>query len=165
MKKNILISIVAAGMLLAGCSHEDKKSVSETAAQVVDEAVKAKTEAVDMAKDAAAKAEAAAKAASEATAKAVEATKAEATQAVETVKAEVLYAKCAGCHGKDGKTLALGKSAVIAGQSKEDLLAKLKEYKAGTRDVSGMGTLMKGQVAAMSDADLDAVAAFVAALK
>lgn len=71
------------------------------------------------------------------------------------------YAKCKGCHGADGKTKALGKSAVIAGQDKEALIASMKEYQAGTKNVAGMGSLMKGQVATMSDEDIEAVAEYL----
>ncbi len=74
------------------------------------------------------------------------------------------YAKCAGCHGADGKTKALGKSEVIAGQAVADLVTKMGEYKAGTRNVSGMGMLMKGQVASMSDEDIKAVSEYISAM-
>lgn len=77
---------------------------------------------------------------------------------------KAIYAKCASCHGVDGKTLALGKSAVIAGQSAADVEAKIGEYKAGTRNVAGMGMLMKGQVAGLSDEDVKAVAAYIQSL-
>jgi len=76
-----------------------------------------------------------------------------------------LYAKCAGCHGKNGKTKALGKSAVIAGQPKASLVESIKGYKAGTRNANGMGTVMKGQVAGMSDDDIAAVSAYITTLK
>ncbi len=76
-----------------------------------------------------------------------------------------LYTKCAGCHGKDGKTKALGKSAVIAGQSSATLIESIRGYKSGTRNISGMGTLMKGQVSSMSDSDIEAVAAYISTLK
>jgi len=113
--------------------------------------VKATEEAVDATKEAATIAAATATAAVADTAK--------------NVAGEVAYAKCAGCHGADGKTKALGKSPVIARQSKEDLLAKIKGYKAGTRNETGMGTLMKGQVASMDDATIDAVATYISTLK
>ncbi|MCO4844681.1 MAG: c-type cytochrome [Sulfurovum sp.] len=71
------------------------------------------------------------------------------------------YAKCKGCHGADGKTKALGKSAVIAGQDKAALITSMNEYKAGTKNVAGMGMLMKGQAASMSDADIEAVAEYL----
>lgn len=71
------------------------------------------------------------------------------------------YAKCKGCHGADGKTKALGKSAVIAGQDKETLITSLKAYQAGTKNVAGMGSLMKSQVATMSDEEIEAVAEYL----
>jgi cytochrome c553 len=100
--------------------------------------------------------------------KAVETTEAAKAKAVQVLSddsaGETAYAKCAGCHGKDGKTKALGKSEIIAGQSSADIEAKLTEYKAGTRNVTGMGTLMKGQVASMGDADIKAVSAYISAM-
>ena len=75
------------------------------------------------------------------------------------------YAKCKGCHGADGKTVALGKSAVIAGQDKAALITSLNQYKAGTKNVAGMGMLMKGQVATMSDEDIEAVAEYLSSVK
>jgi len=74
------------------------------------------------------------------------------------------YAKCAGCHGADGKTKALGKSEVLAGQSAADLATKLAEYKAGTRNIAGMGMLMKGQVEKMSDGDIKAISEYISGL-
>lgn len=82
----------------------------------------------------------------------------------DTSAGEAVYAKCSGCHGKDGKTKALGKSEVIAGQSAQDLEKKMAEYKAGTRDVAGMGTLMSGQLASMSDEDIEAVSAYISSM-
>ncbi|HIC78516.1 MAG TPA: c-type cytochrome [Sulfurovum sp.] len=89
--------------------------------------------------------------------------KATATEA--KVEAPASYAACAGCHGKDGTLKALGKSAVIAGQSKEDIITKMNGYKAGTLNVTGMGSLMKGQVAKLSDADIEALATYISGLK
>jgi cytochrome c553 len=75
-----------------------------------------------------------------------------------------LYAKCAGCHGTDGKRSALGKSAPLAGQSASELADKLKAYQAGTRNVNGMGNLMKGQVASLSRSDILALAEYISTL-
>ena len=72
-----------------------------------------------------------------------------------------LYKKCAGCHGMHGEKKALGKSEVIKGWPKEKTVEALKGYKAGTRNVHGMGALMKGQVAALSDADMEAIAEYL----
>ena len=76
-----------------------------------------------------------------------------------------LYAKCAGCHGQNGEKAALGKSAVITGQDAAKTVEQLKGYKAGTLSQHGMGALMKGQVASMSDDDIKAVAEYIAGLK
>ncbi|WP_200763488.1 c-type cytochrome [Nitrosophilus alvini] len=76
-----------------------------------------------------------------------------------------LYKKCAGCHGAKGEKKALGKSAPIGGWDVAKLVEDLKGYKAGTRNVYGMGALMKGQVASYSDADIQAVAEYIHGLK
>jgi len=183
MKKIIGLSLVAATLLFTGCGEDSKKAASEATAKAVEGTKAAANSAVDATKEAADKAVEAAK---EATEKAVEATKvaAEATKeaaakavdstekAVNKAVAAVVdttgkdaYAKCAGCHGLDGKTKALGKSPIISGQSKEDLVSKMKGYKAGTRNEAGMGSLMKGQVASMDDATIDAVSAYISTLK
>ena len=94
--------------------------------------------------------------------KAVQETVADATGGVDLEAGKAAYAKCAGCHGANGTTKALGKSNLIAGQSASDLEAALHGYKEGTRNVSGMGMLMKGQVASMDDATIKAVSAYMA---
>jgi len=134
---------------------EAKEAVVEKAAEVKDAVAEKATAAVEKTK------EAASAVAEKATA-AVEDAKKAVTGGDDAGKA--LFAKCAGCHGADGKTAALGKSAVIAGQSAADLETKIAGYKAGTLNVAGMGALMKGQVASMSDDDIKAVAAYIAGL-
>jgi len=74
-----------------------------------------------------------------------------------------LYAKCAGCHGADGKTKALGKSDPIAGLAADVVVKDLQGYKAGTLNKHGMGGVMKGQ-ANMSDDDMKAVAEYISKL-
>jgi cytochrome c553 len=73
--------------------------------------------------------------------------------------------KCASCHGANGKTAALGKSAIIAGQSSAALLKKLQGYKAGTLNVNGMGAVMKGNVATLDAKALSEVATYISKLK
>ncbi len=180
MKKITMLSIVAAAVLFTGCGEKTKESATDAAAKAVESTKEAASSAVDAAKEAADKAVDATKEAAdkavEATKKTVDATKEAATAAAATATAAVAdtaknvagaaaYAKCAGCHGADGKTLALGKSPVIAGQSKEELVTKINGYKAGTIDVAGMGTLMKGQVASLDDAAIDAVSTYISTLK
>ena len=83
---------------------------------------------------------------------------------VDTEKAKALFGRCAACHGADGKTKALNVSAVIAGNSASDIESTLQEYKAGTRNVSGMGATMKSQVASLSDEDIKALATYISTL-
>lgn len=77
--------------------------------------------------------------------------------------AAIYGSRCASCHGKDGHTKALGKSAPIAGM--KDVEKTLAAYKAGTLNKYGMGGLMKGQAASLSGADAKAVSAYIAGLK
>ena len=155
----------------------DKKSAAT-------EAKEAATKAVEKTKEAVAEKASEAK---EAAAKAVDAVKEKASSAVDSAKAaaasvtsaasaavatatksgpdgKAIFAKCAGCHGADGKTSAMGKAPLLAGQKAADLETKIKAYKAGTRNAHGMGMLMKGQVASLSDSDIKAVATYISGL-
>ena len=71
------------------------------------------------------------------------------------------YSKCAGCHGTMGEKKALGKSKVINKMSKEDLVSALNGYKDGSYG-GAMKGLMKGQVAKLSDEDIEAIALHIA---
>lgn len=75
-----------------------------------------------------------------------------------------LASKCAACHGAEFEKMALGKSAVVNGQSASDIYAKLVAYKEGRRNATGMGALMKGQMASMSNNDIWAIATYIASL-
>lgn len=67
------------------------------------------------------------------------------------------YQKCIGCHGANGEKVALGKSKVIKDMTKAEIVASLKGYKDGSYG-GPMKGLMKGQVANMSEADMEAIA-------
>jgi len=75
------------------------------------------------------------------------------------------FKKCVACHGAHGEKKALGKSAVINTMSAAEIEKALTDYKAGKRNVHGMGALMKGQVASYDAAKIKAVAAYIATLK
>jgi len=122
------------------------------------------TEAVAKAKEVVSETAEKAKDVAKGAAAAVAAKATEAVAAVTGPDGKALYAKCAGCHGADGKTKALAKAAPLAGQSADDLATKMAGYKAGTLNTHGMGALMKGQVASYSDADIKAVAAYISGL-
>lgn len=76
-----------------------------------------------------------------------------------------VFQKCAACHGQKGEKAALGKSEIIAGWKSDKTLDALKGYKAGTRNTKGMGALMKGQTATLSDGDMKALSDYIAGLK
>ena len=186
MKKFTFLSLAAAALFFAACGEETNKAAAEATAATT-EAVKedsakaveaVKTKAAEIAEEAKSKSEEIAAVASDkaANVKTAAASKiADAATAVKTKAEEVAagttqavpaaYDACKGCHGVDGKTKALGKSAVIAGQDKAALITSMKEYQAGTKNVTGMGMLMKGQVANMSDADMEAVADYLSSIK
>ena len=75
-----------------------------------------------------------------------------------------LYKKCISCHGAKAEKKALGKSQVIAGWPAAKSIEALKGYKDGTYGAA-MKALMKGQVAAYSDADIEAVSVYIEGLK
>ena len=68
-----------------------------------------------------------------------------------------LAASCTGCHGTGG--VSAGIIASLAGQSKEDLVAKMQEFKTGRRSGTVMPQLAKGY----TDEQIDLVAGWFAA--
>ena len=76
-----------------------------------------------------------------------------------------LYKKCAACHGAKAEKKALGKSEIIDTWDAKKIEEALNGYKAGTRNIHGMGALMKGQVAPYSEEDIEAVSKYIAGLK
>lgn len=59
------------------------------------------------------------------------------------MQAQRLAASCANCHGTNGVP-AGGKIPRLAGQSKEAIVSKLQEFKAGTAQATIMHQLAKG---------------------
>ncbi len=88
-------------------------------------------------------------------------TDASASDASLAEKGKGLYLKCAGCHGSSAEMPALGKSQIIKGWEKDKIVAALKGYK---DDSYGgvMKGVMKGQVANLSDEEIDALGAYIA---
>lgn len=74
-----------------------------------------------------------------------------------------IFVKCAGCHGKNAEKKALGKSHVIKGWAQAKIVNAVKGYKAGTYG-GAMKGVMKGQVANLSDAEVNAVAKYISNL-
>jgi sulfide dehydrogenase cytochrome subunit len=76
------------------------------------------------------------------------------------VRGQRLAASCAACHGTHGVS-AGGVLPVLAGMPKDVLIARLKEFKLGTRPSTVMQQLSKGY----SDEQIELIAAYFAALK
>ncbi|QDF29830.1 c-type cytochrome [Halarcobacter anaerophilus] len=76
-------------------------------------------------------------------------------------KGKAIYLKCAGCHGASAEKPALGKSKVIKGWSKEEIISSLNGYKEGTYG-GVMKGVMKSQVSTMTQEDIQAVAEYIA---
>ena len=143
---------------------QEVKSSSKTVTQQVEQKVEeVKKEAVKQVNEAAKEVKKAAKEATEQVKKTVAAILPGA--GADSAKGKELFAKCASCHGSDGKRKALGKSAPIAGMPKDEVVKILKGYKAGTLNKYGMGALMKSQAAPLSDSDIEALAAYISSLK
>ncbi|MFP4332574.1 MAG: c-type cytochrome [Campylobacterales bacterium] len=78
-----------------------------------------------------------------------------------------IYKKCAVCHGADGKMVYAGKVPAITSLNKEEIIASLNAYKAGTENKFGMGAVMSAQAKLniKSDADAEAVAEYIETLR
>ncbi len=74
---------------------------------------------------------------------------------------KTLYKSCGGCHGADGKNKALNKSDLIAGWDKEKVIQALKEYKSGSRNLYGMGAVMKGQAAKLTQEEMETLGEYI----
>ena len=68
---------------------------------------------------------------------------------------------CKGCHGANFEKKAMGKSKIVNEMSKEEIITAIKGYKDGSYG-GGMKGLMKGQVASLDDASIEAVASAIA---
>lgn len=70
---------------------------------------------------------------------------------------------CASCHGQNGEKVALNKSQVITGWDTQKTVSALKGYQDGSYGGS-MKAIMKGQVSALSDAQIEAVSKYISTL-
>jgi len=143
MKKVILFSLLALTMLFTACDEKIKESFT-SAVSTETETVKKTTSNVltDVIKSA--------------------------TVAMSTKEnnaaGKAIFFKCIRCHGVNAERKALSKSEIIAGKSVTYLEEALAGYKAGTRNVAGMGIVMNGQIAPLSDDEIKAVAAYISTL-
>jgi len=74
---------------------------------------------------------------------------------------EELYKNCAGCHGEQGETSALGQSKVIAGQENNLTIKELTAYKNGELNQYGLGNIMQLQLEALDEDDIRELAEYI----
>lgn len=72
-----------------------------------------------------------------------------------------LYKNCAGCHGENGETSALGQSAKIGGQESNLTIKELTAYKNGELNQYGLGNIMQLQLTALNNDDIEALAEYI----
>ena len=94
----------------------------------------------------------------------VEKTEEKVQDAASDAATATLYKACAGCHGTKGEKKALGKSDVIGGWDAAKVQEALAGYKAKTRNVHGMGAVMQGQAAKLSDDEIKALGEYISKL-
>jgi len=68
---------------------------------------------------------------------------------------------CAACHGPEGNKPTAPENPVLAGQHRDYLVKALKDYKSGKRN----NAVMKGFAAALSNRDIEDLAAWFAGQK
>ena len=71
---------------------------------------------------------------------------------------------CFSCHGKDANTPILPIYPKIAGQSRDYLVAQMKDIKSGARS-NGQSAAMKGVMHLVSDDEIEAIADYLAGLR
>ena len=74
--------------------------------------------------------------------------------------ATIFQTTCLACHGPDAKTPIMPLYPKLAGQNEEYLLNQLKSLK-GMARTNGMGAIMMGVLAPLSEDDLAAVAKWI----
>ena len=165
-------------LLLLGCSEENKQEVKKEVATSVEKVKSVTQEETDNIVESVKKAssEALESATSEAVAlqnrvikKSREVVKKsaaaldEALQESAAVDGAKLYKKCSACHGSDASKAALGKSQKIKGWSADKLKNAINGYKDGSYG-GAMKSLMKSQVASLSDLETEALAQYISEL-
>ncbi len=166
----IVLSIVL-GLFLIGCSSETTDKVTKTEVvkveksvldKVVDDVRKIEVPSTEELKATVSKSVESASKAIKSTGSEVVAAVAESIPA--SLNAKALYASCAGCHGVNAQTKALGKSAIIKGWEVEKTVKALNGYKDGSYG-GAMKGLMKGQVSKLSADEINAIAEYIATLE
>lgn len=81
-----------------------------------------------------------------------------------------VYKKCIACHGPKAEKVYLNKIPALNTLEPEEMVSNMKKYKAGEMGENGkglynMGAIMKGQMATLSEEDMEAVVEYIQTLK
>lgn len=89
-----------------------------------------------------------------------------ATDGTPAANGKALYQSkiCFSCHGADAKTTVMSSYPKLAGQNPAYAVAQMKDIKSGARN-NGLSATMTGIVSGVSDAEMEAIASYLASLK
>lgn len=80
-------------------------------------------------------------------------------------KGAVVFKKCVACHGAKAEKSYLNKIPVLTTLDPNGMVENMKKYKAGELNLFKMGAVMKGQMASLSEEDMQNVVAYIMTLK
>ena len=78
---------------------------------------------------------------------------------------KLVYEKCAGCHGQDGKTKAFGRGGPINGFSAQEVSDKLMMYRSDDFKAEGVVKVMVKNAKKLSPEEISAVSEYISTLK
>ena len=184
--KKLLLSVAILSLLYSGCTEEEPKEVVESAkkveikeesavTKVTNDVMKTVESTVEKTEKIATDIKTSAKPVVDDVVEAVEEVQTKVTKVaapvVDSVKevisipdAKKLYNKCAACHGLNAEKKALNNSAIIKDWEASKIAEALKGYQNGTYGGTMKG-LMVGQVANLSDNEIDVLSEHIANFK
>ena len=78
---------------------------------------------------------------------------------------EKVYKKCVACHGAKAEKVYLNKIPALNSLDPQEMVENMKKYKAGELNLFKMGPAMKGQMASLTEEDMQAVVDYIQTLK
>jgi len=79
---------------------------------------------------------------------------------------KVLYKKCRGCHGSDGKYIPFErKNGVLAGRDKVEIEILIRSIKDGSYSTDRLTKIMRNAISKFSDDDIKIISAYIGQFK
>lgn len=80
-----------------------------------------------------------------------------------------IFKRCAVCHGQKAEKSYLNKVPILTTVDEAQRVSLMKQYKAGSinggKGKFGLGAIMRGQMASLSEEDMTAVSKYISTLK